>query len=71
MTTLIGLGLAVVLLLLPGWPLAADFKLELPVGLQEDAAAQTVEEQANLVEFMKALPGEIDPAVSRPPVLPK
>jgi hypothetical protein len=30
MTTLVGLVLAVVLLLVPGWPLAADFKLELP-----------------------------------------
>ena len=31
----------------------------------------TVEEQTDLVEFMKALSGEIDPAVGRPPVLPK
>ena len=38
MTTLVGLVLAVVLLLVPGWPLAADFKLKLPTGLQEDAA---------------------------------
>ena len=41
--------------------LSADMK---PLGL-------TVEEQADLVEFMKALSGEIDPEVSRPPVLPK
>jgi len=37
--------------------LSADMK---PLGL-------TVEEQADLVEFMKALSGEIDPEVSRPP----
>jgi hypothetical protein len=37
MTTLVGLVLAVPLLLVPDWPLAADFKLELPLGLQEDA----------------------------------
>ncbi len=30
----------------------------------------TALEQADLVEFMKALTGEIDPAVSSPPVLP-
>ena len=41
--------------------LSADMK---PLGL-------TVEEQTDLVEFMKALSGEIDPAVGRPPVLPK
>jgi hypothetical protein len=38
MTTLVGLVLAVVLLLVPGRPLAADFKLKLPLGLPEDAA---------------------------------
>ena len=38
MTTLVGLVLAVVFLLVPGWPVAADFKLKLPLGLQEDAA---------------------------------
>ena len=38
MTRLVGLVLAVVVLLVPGWPLAADFKLKLPLGLQEDAA---------------------------------
>jgi hypothetical protein len=31
----------------------------------------SAEEQADLVEFMKALSGEIDPEVSRPPILPK
>ena len=31
----------------------------------------TAQEQADLVEFMKALSGEIDRDVSRPPVLPK
>ena len=31
----------------------------------------SAEEQADLVEFMKALSGEIDPAVSSPPVLTK
>lgn len=31
----------------------------------------TAEEQADLVEFMKALSGEIDPEVGRPPELPK
>ena len=126
MTTLVGLGLAVVLLLVPGRPLAADFKLKLPLGLQEDAAQvpddnpitaekvglgkkffwderwsasgtvscagchrpdhgwsdsrtfsvdfagqPTAQEQADLVEFMKALSGEIDPEVSRLPVLPQ
>jgi hypothetical protein len=30
MTTLVGLVLAVVVLLVPGWPPAADFKLKLP-----------------------------------------
>jgi cytochrome c peroxidase len=30
----------------------------------------TTTEQADLVEFLKALTGEIDPDVSRPPVLP-
>jgi len=38
MTRLVGRVLAVVVLLFPGWPLAADFKLKLPLGLQEDAA---------------------------------
>jgi hypothetical protein len=41
--------------------LSADLK---PLGL-------TAQEQADLVEFMKALSGEIDPEVSRPPVLPQ
>jgi cytochrome c peroxidase len=40
--------------------LSTDMK---PLGL-------TAEERADLVEFMKALTGEIDPAVSRPPTLP-
>ena len=31
----------------------------------------TVQERADLVEFMKALTGRIDPEVSRPPILPK
>ena len=38
MTTRVGLVLAVVLLPVPGRPLVADFKLKLPLGLQEDAA---------------------------------
>ena len=38
MIRLVGLVLAVVFLLVPGWPLAADLKLKLPLGLQEDAA---------------------------------
>lgn len=33
--------------------------------------ALTAQERADLVEFMKALTGEIDPEVSRPPDLPK
>jgi len=33
--------------------------------------ALTAQEQADLVEFMKALTGEIDPEVGRPPDLPK
>lgn len=41
--------------------LSSDMK---PLGL-------TAQERADLVEFMKALTGEIDPAVSHPPVLPK
>jgi cytochrome c peroxidase len=38
MTTLVGLVVAAAFLLVPGRPLAADFKLKLPLGLQEDAA---------------------------------
>ena len=30
----------------------------------------TVEEQADLIEFLRALTGEVDPEVARPPVLP-
>jgi len=41
--------------------LSTDMK---PLGL-------TAQERADLVEFMKALTGRIDPEVSRPPVLPK
>jgi cytochrome c peroxidase len=33
--------------------------------------ALTAQERADLVEFMKALTGRIDPEVSRPPILPK
>jgi cytochrome c peroxidase len=40
--------------------LSAEIK---PLGL-------TAQEQADLVEFMKALTGEIDPEVGRPPELP-
>ena len=31
----------------------------------------TAQEQADLIEFMNALTGAIDPEVGRPPVLPK
>lgn len=41
--------------------LSTDMK---PLGL-------TAQERADLVEFMKALTGRVDPEVSRPPVLPK
>jgi hypothetical protein len=41
--------------------LSTDMK---PLGL-------SAQEQSDLVEFMKALTGRIDPEVSRPPVLPK
>ena len=41
--------------------LSTDMK---PLGL-------TAQERADLIEFMKALTGRIDPDVSRPPVLPK
>jgi len=138
MTTLVGLVLAVVLLLVPGRPLATDFKqdaAQIPddnkpnpdlgrwevtvddadrgafkTPMLRDVARRgpymhdgsqrtladvvayydrggvknpwlstdmkplglTAHEQDELVEFMKAaLSGEIDPEVSRPPVLPK
>ena len=38
MVTTPALLLVVVLLLVPGWARAVDFKLKLPTGLQEDAA---------------------------------
>jgi hypothetical protein len=41
--------------------LSSDMK---PLGL-------TAQERADLVEFMRALTGRIDPEVSRPPDLPK
>ena len=41
--------------------LSSDMK---PLGL-------TAQERADVVEFMKALTGRIDPEVSRPPDLPK
>lgn len=41
--------------------LSTDMK---PLGL-------TAQERADLVEFVKALTGRVDPAVSRPPVLPR
>jgi hypothetical protein len=51
---------------------AADFRLELPAGLQDmKPVGLTAQERAALVEFMKALTGRIDPGVNRPPVLPK
>ena len=54
-----------------GFNFTGDGYRNIGIGMDKPIPDLGAQEQTDLVEFMKALSGEIDPAVGRPPVLPK